>query len=227
MATKKSVMSAIKSFDPDDATVIILFAKFPAHGVAKTRLQPALGIEGASKMAKQLLLYSIEQAVATGFTVELCVTPDPTDRCWQTLDLPDALEWSAQVEGDLGRRMLTASQNALEQFDNVLLIGTDCPSLTAERIQYAAKELVSQEAVMIPASDGGYVLLGLKQTHERLFSNMTWSVSDVAAVTQQRLAELDWSLGLLETLHDIDEPDDLQYLPAGWLDGYTLIESLF
>ena len=206
-------------------TCIILFAKFPAQGMAKTRLQPALGIEGAAQMAHKLLLHSIEQAVATGFTVELCVSPAPTDPCWQALNLPDSLQWSAQADGDLGLRMLTASQQALACFEQVILIGTDCPSLTTIRIRQAAQQLETQDSVMIPAFDGGYALFGFKQVAARLFSNIEWSTASVAKVTQQRLAELSWSVALLEPLPDIDEPEDLRYLPNGWLDGYKVIEN--
>ena len=206
-------------------TCIILFAKFPAQGMAKTRLQPALGIEGAAQMAHKLLLHSIEQAVATGFTVELCVSPAPTDPCWQALNLLDSLYWSAQAEGDLGLRMLTASQQALARFEHVILIGTDCPSLTTIRIRQAAQQLEIQDSVMIPAFDGGYVLFGFKQVAARLFSNIEWSTASVAKVTQQRLAELSWSVALLAPLPDIDEPEDLCYLPNGWLDGYKVIEN--
>ncbi len=206
-------------------TCIILFAKFPAQGMAKTRLQPALGIEGAAQMAHKLLLHSIEQAVATGFTVELCVSPAPTDPCWQTLGLPDSLQWSAQAEGDLGLRMLIASRQALARFEHVILIGTDCPSLTTIRIRQAAQQLETQDSVMIPAFDGGYALFGFKQVAARLFSTIEWSTASVAKVTQQRLAELRWSVALLAPLPDIDEPKDLCYLPNGWLDGYKVIEN--
>ena len=199
-------------------TCIILFAKFPAQGMAKTRLQPALGIEGAAQMAHKLLLHSIEQAVATGFTIELCVSPAPTHPCWQALNLPDSLQWSAQAEGDLGLRMLTASQQALACFEQVILIGTDCPSLTTIRIRQAAQQLETQDSVMIPAFDGGYVLFGFKQVAARLFSTIEWSTASVAKVTQQRLAELSWSVKLLAPLPDIDEPEDLPYLPEDWLD---------
>jgi len=211
-------------------TCIILFAKFPAQGMAKTRLQPALGIDGAARMARQLLLHSIEQAVATGFSIELCVSPAPSDPCWQTLGLPDSLRWSAQADGDLGLRMLTASQRALhpletKRFEQVLLIGTDCPSLTTIRIRQAAQQLEIQDSVMIPAFDGGYALFGFNQVADRLFSTIEWSTASVAKVTQQRLAELSWSVALLAPLPDIDEPEDLQYLPNGWLDGYKVIKN--
>ena len=206
-------------------TCIIIFAKFPAHGMAKTRLQPALGTEGAAQMARKLLLHSIEQAVATGFSVELCVSPAPSDPCWQTLNLPESLTWSTQVEGDLGMRMFKASQQVLARFEHVILLGTDCPSLTTIRIIQAVQQLETKDSVMIPAFDGGYVLFGFKQVAADLFSNIEWSTASVAATTQQRLVELNWTLTLLDPLPDIDEPEDLQYLPEDWLDGYQLKDS--
>ena len=198
--------------------LIIIFAKFPARGMAKTRLQPALGLEGASLIAKQLLLHSVEQALATGFSVELCVSPAPNDLCWQTLGLPESLQWSAQANDDLGLRMLAASQQGLYKFKQVVLIGTDCPSLTPIRIQEAVQQLEQSDTVMIPASDGGYVLLGFKQADASLFSDIEWSTASVAVVTRQRIAALSWTLALLDPLHDIDEPADLKHLPVGWLE---------
>ena len=121
--------------------------------------------------------------------------------------------------------MLTASQQALARFEHVILIGTDCPSLTTIRIRQAAQQLETQDSVMIPAFDGGYVLFGFKQVAARLFSTIEWSTASVAKVTQQRLAELSWSVALLAPLPDIDEPEDLQYLPNGWLDGYKVIKN--
>ena len=199
-------------------TLIIIFAKFPARGMAKTRLQPALGLEGASLIAKQLLLHSVEQALATGLSVELCVSPAPTDLCWQTLGLPESLQWSAQADSDLGLRMLAGSRQALNTFKQVVLIGTDCPGLTPVCIQEAVQQLEQSDTVMIPASDGGYVLLGFKQADVSLFSDIEWSTASVAAVTRQRIAALDWKLVLLDPLHDIDEPIDLKHLPVGWLE---------
>ena len=204
-------------------TCIILFAKFPAQGMAKTRLQPALGIDGAAKMARQLLLHSIEQAVATGLNVELCVSPAPSDPCWQTLNLPNSLTWSKQIDGDLGTRMFKASQQALARFEHIILIGTDCPSLISIKIQQATQQLITKDSVMIPAFDGGYVLFGFKQASAHLFSDIEWSTPSVAKITQQRLVELSWSVALLEPLPDIDEPEDLQYLPNSWLDSYRVI----
>lgn len=216
-------MTADSSAKQQD-TCIILFAKYPAPNKAKTRLQPALGVDGAACMARQLLLHSIDQAIDTGFSVELCVSPAPTDSCWQALDLPNSLRWSAQADGDLGLRMLIASQQALQRFKKVVLIGTDCPSLTEVRIQTAVQQLDQHDAVMIPATDGGYVLLGFRQVNESLFSDIIWSTASVAAVTKQRMAALGWTLALFNPLHDIDEPKDLVHLPSGWLDSQINIK---
>ncbi|MCG3842712.1 TIGR04282 family arsenosugar biosynthesis glycosyltransferase [Psychrobacter sp. Ps1] len=215
-------MTADSSAKQQD-TCIILFAKYPARNKAKTRLQPALGIDGAARMARQLLLHSITQAIDTGFPVELCVSPAPTDPCWQALNLPNPLRWSTQADGDLGLRMLIASQQALQRFDKVVLIGTDCPSLTTERIQKAVQQLNQHDAVMIPATDGGYVLLGFRQVDDSLFSDIVWSTVSVAAVTKQRMVALGWTLALFDPLHDIDEPTDLKHLPSSWLDSHVNI----
>lgn len=211
-----------KTFDKND-TCIILFAKFPAKGRAKTRLQPALGIDGAAQMARRLLLHSIEQALGSGFRVQLCVSPAPTDPCWRSLDLAeipfaDDLLWCAQAEGDLGVRMLTASTQALATFERVLLIGSDCPDLRAAQLQKAARQLDTHDTVMIPAVDGGYVLLGFTQVDAHLFNDIAWSTASVAAVTKRRIAALGWSRAVLAPLPDIDDPADLQYLPIGWLE---------
>ena len=216
-------MTADSSAKQQD-TCIILFAKYPAPNKAKTRLQPALGIDGAACMARQLLLHSIDQAIDTGFSVELCVSPAPTDPCWQALDLPDSLRWSAQADGDLGLRMLIASQQALQRFKKVVLIGTDCPSLTSGCIQTAVQQLNQQDVVMIPATDGGYVLLGFREVDASLFSDIVWSTASVATVTKQHVADLGWTLALLTPLHDIDEPEDLVHLPSGWLDSHVNIK---
>ncbi|MDN5734544.1 MAG: DUF2064 domain-containing protein, partial [Psychrobacter sp.] len=74
------------------------------------------------------------------------------------------------------------------------------------------------DSVMIPAFDGGYVLFGFKKIYASLFADIKWSTASVASITQQRIQDLNWSLALLAPLPDIDEPEDLQYLPVGWLD---------
>jgi rSAM/selenodomain-associated transferase 1 len=196
-------------------THIIIFAKAPLPGFAKTRLIPALGQSGAAKLAQHLFYHSIDQAINAQLgTVELCVTPGLEDVCWQDFPLPKDLIISEQGEGDLGARMARATQRALKAHRSVLLIGTDCPGLTASMLNDAAALLNQHDACLIPVSDGGYALLGLRHFDETLFSHIPWSTAEVAALTRARLHALNWSLAELAELHDIDEPGDLYYLPS-------------
>jgi hypothetical protein len=193
---------------------IVIFAKAPVAGLAKTRLMPALGAQGAARLASAMLSHAVEQALASAVgPVELCVTPAPHDPVWSGLAPQDSLNWSDQGHGDLGERMARAAQRTLDAGEPVLLMGTDCPELTAGRIREAAASLLATDATLVPAFDGGYVLLGLNRFDASLFTGIAWSTATVAQATQRRVEQLGWSLQTLPTLHDIDEPADLQWLP--------------
>jgi glycosyltransferase A (GT-A) superfamily protein (DUF2064 family) len=99
------------------------------------------------------------------------------------------------------------------------LIGTDCPELDCAQLHSAAAALQEGgvDAVLTPAFDGGYVLLGLARFDRSLFAGIAWSSASVADVTRQRLQLLGWRVQNQAMLHDIDEPADLQYLPKRWL----------
>ena len=196
-------------------TRIIVFAKAPVAGFAKTRLIPALGAEGAANLARGMLTHTLDQALAAGVqAVELCMSPEPADPAWHGVALPSAVDRTAQGDGDLGERMNRAAERALALRQGpVLLIGTDCPALNAAQIKEAARQLARHDAVLLPASDGGYVLLGLQAPCPGLFTDMAWSTPVVAAETLSRIARLGLSVWQGPTLHDIDEPLDLTYLP--------------
>ena len=194
---------------------IVIFAKAPVAGLAKTRLIPALGAQGAARLAAALLEHAVAQALASGVgPVELCVTPAPADPLWSGLAPQATLTWSDQGNGDLGERMARAAQRVLDAGEPVLLMGTDCPDLTAARIRDAAASLIAADAALVPAFDGGYVLLGLNHFDASLFAGIAWSTATVAQETRRRVEQLGWSLQNLPTLHDIDEPADLRWLPA-------------
>ncbi len=194
-------------------TRIIIFAKAPVPGFAKTRLIPALGAEGAAELARRMLLHALEQArLACATEVELCVTPSIHDPSWDGLNLTHPIIFTEQGMGDLGERLARATSRACAAGAHVLLIGTDCPDLNAHTLQQALTALDRNESVMIPTFDGGYALLGFKRFDPSLFENIHWSTSSVAGETQARIKSLAWTLELLPMLHDIDEPDDLQWL---------------
>ena len=190
------------------ATRIVIFAKAPVAGSAKTRLIPLLGAEGAADLAAQMLRRTVRHALGAGLgQPELCASPAPDDAAWHG-HLPAGVRLSDQGEGDLGDRLAAAAERVVAAGERVLLIGTDCPALDAARLRAAALALDDHDAVLFPASDGGYVLLGLRRGDPVLFHDMPWSSSEVAALTRRRIAELGWSLALGETLADVDEPAD-------------------
>ncbi len=200
------------------ATRILIFAKAPQSGRVKTRLIPALGAAGAAQLAARMLVRMLDEALAADVgPVELCVDPSPDSADWQGFNWPPGVEASAQGAGDLGARMARAAQRSLDGHQRVLLIGTDCPQLDAQTLRDAALLLETHQAVMHPARDGGYVLLGLSVFHPALFDAMPWSTAQVAKLTRERLATLGWRAAIGRTLADIDEPADLAHLPPGWL----------
>jgi rSAM/selenodomain-associated transferase 1 len=198
---------------------IVIFAKAPLPGQVKTRLISALGPEGAANLAKKLLRHCVAEALMAAIgPVELCVAPTMHHPIWNELALPDAVHWSEQGEGDLGDRLARAAQRVTALDEAVLLIGTDCPALNAEVLHTAAQALQQYDACMVPAHDGGYALLGLNRHLPALFVDMPWSTATVAQQTRQRILAEGCTLHALQSLPDIDQPQDLQWLPAHWQD---------
>jgi hypothetical protein len=198
-------------------TRIVILAKSPVAGFAKTRLIPALGAETAARLARRMLLHTLQEASAAAVgPVELCVTPQPSDPAWQGLPPLEGICWTEQAVGDLGVRMADAARRASADSEQVLLIGTDCPQLDAVHLRRAAELLQGSDAVLYPTFDGGYALLGLRRFDPRPFEQIPWSTAGVALQTMECFRELGWSLAVGGMLHDIDEPADLRWLPDDW-----------
>jgi len=194
---------------------IIIFAKAPQPGFAKTRLIPALGAERAAELARQMLFNTLHEALSANIgPVELCVTPEINQAAWQGIQLPTGIEVFDQGDGDLGARLARASGRALKNAQAVLLIGTDCVEMSSGLLREAAQALHEHEAIIHCTVDGGYALLGLRLFNPLLFSDMPWSTDAVAGTTIARIGQLGWSIRVGHTLHDVDEPEDLKYLPA-------------
>lgn len=205
-------------------TALIIFAKAPVAGLAKTRLMPALGAEGSARLAQQLLLHAVQQAAQGPWAaLELCVSPDTTHPAFaqaQGIAVnagPCPLALSVQGDGDLGQRMHRAFVRGLSRHAAVLLMGTDAPGLNDAVLQQAAQALQTHDAVFVPALDGGYALVGLRRPAPELFEAMVWSTSEVMAHTRTRARQAGLQWAELPALADIDEPADLVHLPSGWL----------
>lgn len=189
-------------------TRIVVFAKEPVPGQVKTRLIPALGAQGAAALAREMLDRTLAEAQATGLAVELCGDPDPAG--W--LGPEPRVRVTAQGSGDLGERLARAARRVLGEGGRLLLIGTDCPELDRRRLREAAAALDTHDAVIHPADDGGYALLGLKRFDPSLFEGISWSTGAVASETIARIQALDWSFWVGESLRDVDRPADLAFI---------------
>ena len=188
-----------------------VFAKYPEPGRAKTRLIPALGAQGAAALHEQLVRHTLN---GVG---ELLGLREVDAQIWTAGADPrtfadrfgTSLPCVAQVEGDLGERMLAAFRGMLRVSRSGVIIGTDCPDLSAGLLTLAFEALQTADVVLGPANDGGYYLIGLKRPVPALFENIKWSTPTVLARTLERAASLGLSVQLLPTLNDVDEPRDL------------------
>ena len=197
---------------------VIIMAKAPQAGLAKTRLIPALGAAGAALLAERLLQHAVQQALEAGLgPVDLCCTPDTSHPAFARAASLPGVVLSAQASGHLGQRMQAAFARWLPAPGGVLMMGTDIPGLVGAVLQQAAQALRTADAVLVPALDGGYALVGLRKPAPSLFADMPWSTPVVLATTRKRLKAAGLRHTELAPLPDIDEPADLRWLPPGWL----------
>ncbi len=195
--------------------VVIVFAKAPIPGHAKTRLIPALGAEQAALLHAALTERAITTAQKSGADdVELCCTPNSDAAFFQYCAEDFAVTLTEQGDGDLGARMLRALDSAHEHIERVIIIGADCPALTAKHIQTAAKALDNADVVLMPAEDGGYVLIGATKTDPKMFDNIQWGTASVLAEQRRNLAVCGLTFVETDTLWDVDRPEDLARVKA-------------
>lgn len=194
-------------------TVAIL-AKAPIAGLAKTRLIPQLGAAGAARLAGWMLERSVATALAARLgPVTLWCAPDCAHPAFAACASDAHVALQPQPAGDLGVRMLAAACAATTPA-GVLIIGSDCPQLDANTLRSAAGALATHDASVIPAEDGGYVLLGLRRADPAVFSDLPWSTPAVMAHTRARLAALGWRVAEAAPCWDVDEPADYLRLAA-------------
>lgn len=197
---------------------ILVFARYPTPGQAKTRLIPALGPAGAARLYQDLAERGIAQVRAIPRSVDIALwysgATAEAMRGW----LGDDLIYCPQPQGDLGHRLATAMDWAFAQgYAAALVIGTDCPGLDAAILHQGLADLAAgSDLVLGPAQDGGYYLLGLTSPQPALFENIPWSTAAVLRQTLAQAERLHLTPTYLPTLHDIDTPADLALLPPSF-----------
>ncbi|PNQ75186.1 glycosyltransferase [Hanstruepera neustonica] len=185
--------------------LLIVFVKNSVLGKVKTRLAKDIGNDAAFEVYK-MLVSKTEQA-----TNQIAI-----DKHIYFSDTNEKTGWhhdfkTIQQGHDLGERMKNAFKDGFEKgYQNIVLIGSDLPDISEELINKSFEVLKTSDTVFGPAEDGGYYLVGMKQLHENLFKNMPWSTSRVFEETMNVLESQSISVGLLETLNDIDTLEDLK-----------------
>jgi rSAM/selenodomain-associated transferase 1 len=194
---------------------VAILAKAPIAGYAKTRLAPMLGDDGAARLQDWLIRKTMKTAVATGFgRIALWCAPDCAHPGFSPYREQSGTRLYAQPAGDLGCRMLATLERD-SGCSGTIIVGTDCPALTSDDLLRACRALCDgHDAAVIPAEDGGYVLIGVRRPRVELFSGIDWSTSRVMSQTRSRAIEAGISLFELQTKWDVDEPGDYVRLAA-------------
>lgn len=194
---------------PTPNRAIVVLARAPELGRVKTRLARELGEAAALAAHRELGAWAF--AAASGLAdCEIVVSYTPPDRealvrAW----LGGARGYEPQVDGDLGGRMLAAITNRCAVgAGKVLMIGTDCPELGADLLETAFGKLDRADAVLGPAADGGYYLVGMTRPIPELFQGVPWSTPATLSVTLEHAAAARVRVALLEQRRDVDTAAD-------------------
>jgi len=190
---------------------VVVLARAPIPGRTKTRLVPRLGRWGAARLQARLIERTLRTARAARIgRVELHAAPRPRGTFFLRCARRFGATLHAQRGRDLGERMQHALAQALRGARAALLIGTDTPSLSARDLRRAARALQGgAHAVLTPAEDGGYALIGLRRADPRAFVGVAWGTAAVCATTRARMAALGWRVCVQRTVWDLDRPEDL------------------
>jgi rSAM/selenodomain-associated transferase 1 len=189
---------------------LLVFARAPVVGQAKTRLIPALGAAGAAALHAALVERTLQAMAGLSADLQLWCHPDPGHAFFRACATRFPLDLERQVGTDLGQRMAQALAAALARYDSAVLIGTDCPSLGADAVAQAFAVLQQgADVVLGPAADGGYYLVGLCRPQPPIFSGIDWGGDRVLSQTRSRLRQCRLDYRLLEPRQDLDTPADL------------------
>ena len=186
---------------------------WPEIGRSKTRLAASLGGVAANTVYRQLLRLSANHAREASILPnrKALFFVDPPERARVMTEwIGNGHEVHPQMTGDLGRRMRGAAEIAFEHgADALVIMGSDCPHLTPERLEWAFDALTTHKVVLGPSTHGGFYLLGLSEMVPELFRPLQWKAERVLQSTRNRCRRLGIQVAELEPLPNIDHVDDL------------------
>lgn len=191
---------------------LIVLARYPKPGTAKTRMIPALGEAGAAALSRDLTRHTLGwvRTLTRDDALSVEVRSTGGSEALMRREFGHGLPFRDQGDGDLGDRLERAAEEAFAGgAERVVLIGTDCPELGADAVREAFDQLRHSDLAIGPAEDGGYYLIGLSAPHREVFRGLTWGGASVLHDTLARARESRLSIAQLPMLRDVDRPDDL------------------
>ena len=193
---------------------LLIFVKYPEPGRVKTRLAEDLGHEKAAEIYASMA-ESVIHNLSKSKNYKTLIFFDPPDRKREMENwLGKRYQLLAQEVNSLGERMLNAFDKTFSLgADKAVIIGTDCLEITEEIISRAFQSLDEMDVVLGPAEDGGYYLLGMKESIPEIFDDITWSTSQVLGQTINKIKTMGLKFSLLKTLRDIDTISDFNNDP--------------
>lgn len=190
--------------------ILLVFAKAPRDGEVKTRLAAEVGDREATRIYRALGRSVVDAVRGGPWRTRICFTPADAREELEAWLGRDRLEFRRQAGGDLGRRMACAFEEAFaEGAERVCVVGTDVDGLEGSLVARAFSALEGRDAVLGPARDGGYWLLGLERPRPALFEGIRWSTPRVLDETLERARGLGLRVHLLPVLRDVDHRADV------------------
>lgn len=199
--------------------VLIIFSKNPEPGKVKTRLIPALGEQAAYQLYKDMLKQTLDNCLAQPQNTinhqrEIWFQGVEANAFMQALSEQYQVPLQQQVGSGLEATLSHAFYSSSKNYTDIVVIGGDCVSITSTYIEQAFAALKNAQCVLGPAEDGGFVLLGFQAQafQAALFEGVHWGSDQVFAQLKENLDKQQLSVHYLETLWDVDEPQDLSLL---------------
>jgi uncharacterized protein len=197
------------------SNALIIFIKYPAQGMVKSRLALHLGEKRAAEIYRQLAEAVVAnvtpQASEHDYDINLNFAPESAEQLIKAW-FPRHRIFSPQQGSDLGERMSNAFLHAFAAgYTKALLIGSDCPDISRTIINRGFMLLDTHKIVLGPALDGGYYLIGMRRLEPEIFSNMVWGTERVLQQTLDKINAAGLTVALLPELRDIDRIEDLRH----------------
>ncbi|MFO0707209.1 MAG: TIGR04282 family arsenosugar biosynthesis glycosyltransferase [Nitrospira sp.] len=210
--------SALQPAGPSQAAVAV-FAKAPVPGEVKTRLCPPLTGDEAATLHGSFVIDMLERTKLAAAKLKLSLdrylacSPSSTFVFFKIMEERQNVKLIDQVGEDLGERMHRAFETLFGKgYKQVLIIGSDIPTLPLDYYKQALALLETNDLVLGPAEDGGYYLIGLTRPTPELFTDIAWSTDQVLAATQEKAVRLRLKTALLPSWRDVDTVEDLKAL---------------